>query len=161
MKFGILSNMTLLAVGVLVLPIALSRPAVAALGGDLSSVQADQAKMKGSIRTSQPASSAYTVHEISSPNQVTVREYVSSAGKVFGVAWNGQFRPDLHQVLGDYFSQASQALDAQKSSQHGRRPMRIEQPGLFVEMTGHMRAFSGRAYVPDMLPAGVRAEEVR
>jgi hypothetical protein len=30
-----------------------------------------------------------------------------------------------------------------------------------VEMGGHMRALSGRAYVPDMLPQSVRAEEVR
>jgi hypothetical protein len=30
-----------------------------------------------------------------------------------------------------------------------------------VELDGHMRAYNGRAYVPDLLPAGVRAEEIR
>jgi hypothetical protein len=32
---------------------------------------------------------------------------------------------------------------------------------LVVQMAGHMRLFSGRAYVPQMLPAGVHAEDIR
>jgi len=30
-----------------------------------------------------------------------------------------------------------------------------------VQSGGHMRAYSGWAYAPDLLPAGVRAEEIR
>jgi Protein of unknown function (DUF2844) len=32
---------------------------------------------------------------------------------------------------------------------------------MVVQISGHMRAFLGRAYVPQMLPAGVRAEDIR
>jgi hypothetical protein len=43
----------------------------------------------------------------------------------------------------------------------GRRPLVIEQPGLVVQIGGHPRAFAGRAYVPEMLPTGVRTEDVQ
>jgi hypothetical protein len=43
----------------------------------------------------------------------------------------------------------------------GRKPLMIELPGLVVEQSGHARAFAGRAYVPDMLPTGVRTEEIQ
>jgi len=150
---------TFLQASALALLFVFSHSSFAALGGDFASVQADQAHMKATIRSSQ--AQAYMVHEMESPGHVLIREYVSPQGKVFGVAWNGQFRPDLRQVLGDYYGQYSQAVETKKAAQHGRSPLSISQPGLFVEMTGHMRAFSGRAYVPDMLPQGVRAEEVR
>lgn len=158
MKFGV-SHLTLMAAGALVLPLFFLQPASAALGGDLASVQADGAHMKGTVRSSQ--ASAYTLHEIDAPHHVIVREYISPQGKVFGVAWSGQSRPDLRQVLGDYFEQFSQAEAAQKSAQRGRRPLVIKQTGLVVEMSGHMRAFSGRAYIPDGLPDNVGPGEVQ
>jgi Protein of unknown function (DUF2844) len=37
----------------------------------------------------------------------------------------------------------------------------IKEAGLVVEVSGHPRAFTGRSYVPEMLPPGVRAEEIR
>jgi hypothetical protein len=142
-----------------VLPCVFLQPASAALGGDFASVQADGAQLKGTIRTSQAP--AYTLHEIQMPNRVVVREYMSAEGKVFAVAWNGQFRPDLQQILGKYFDQFSLAVQAQKAGQTGRHPITATQPGLFVELGGHMRALSGRVYLPDMLPQSVRAEDVR
>jgi hypothetical protein len=139
-------------------------PAWGALGGDVTTVQADQLHMQGSIRTS-AATAAYTVHEIQSPAGTVVREYVSSAGesagKVFGVAWQGQWPPDMRQLLGSYFDQYVQAAKAQSSDRFRRRPMMIELPGLVVEVGGHPRAFTGRAFVPGMLPTGIRAEDIR
>jgi hypothetical protein len=32
---------------------------------------------------------------------------------------------------------------------------------LVVQITGHIRAFRGRAYVPQMVPAGVHFEDLR
>ena len=135
-------------------------PAWAALGGDVASVQADQLHMQGSLRTTTTAS--YTVHEIKSATGIVVREYVSSSsGKVFGVAWQGPWPPDMRQLLGNYFEQYVQAAKAQNAARPGRRPLMIEQAGLVVEVGGHPRGFTGRAYVPEMLPAGVQAEEIR
>jgi hypothetical protein len=30
-----------------------------------------------------------------------------------------------------------------------------------VQSSGHMRAFSGKAYLPDAVPAGVASEEIK
>ena len=54
------------ALGAALLIQAFSLPALAALGGDASSVASDQLKMKGMLRTI--AASAYTVHEIQAPS---------------------------------------------------------------------------------------------
>ena len=134
-------------------------PAFAGLGEAASSVQDDQAHMYGTLRTTQ--TQAYTVSEIQSPTGVTVREYISPSGKIFGVAWQGPWPPDMRQILASYFDQYQQAAQSQIRSHAGRRPLMIEQPGLVVQAGGHMRSFAGRAYIPEMLPQGVSAEEVR
>ncbi len=129
----------------------------AELGGDATSVQNDQARMRASVRSVQQAT-AYTRQEIQTPSGTVIREYVSPAGKVFAVSWEGPFLPDLQQLLGSYFDQFSQAVQARGPRRRG--PVLINQPGLVVESGGHMRAFVGRAYVPGMLPEGVRAEDI-
>jgi hypothetical protein len=139
----------------LLLPI----PALASLGGDVTTVQADQAKMQGSLRTT--SNDAYTLHEIQTSTGVAVKEYVSTSGKVFAVTWQGHFHPDLRQLLGAYFEAFTEAEQAQRAQRRGHGPVQIQQAGLVVQVAGHMRAFVGKAYVPQMLPAGVRAEDIR
>jgi hypothetical protein len=139
--------------------IGTSFPAWAALGGDIASVQADQVHMQGTRRVTTAA--AYTVHEIQGASGTGVREYVSSEGKVFAVAWQGPYLPDMRQLLGSSFEQYAQAAKAQRSTRMRRGPRLIEEPGLTVEMSGHPRSFSGRAYIPGMLPQGVPAEDIR
>ena len=133
--------------------------AAASLGGTATTVEADRSRMQASLEMTKK--SQYTVHELHAPNHVVVREFVSPTGMVFGVAWQGPSRPDLQQLLGGYFAHFMQAAQALKEQQPGRRMLRIEEPGLVVESGGHARAFSGRAYVPQMVPAGVEAEEIQ
>jgi Protein of unknown function (DUF2844) len=134
-------------------------PALASLGGDVTTVQADQTKMQGSLRTSN--NNSYTLHEIQSSTGVAVKEYVSTSGKVFAVTWQGPFHPDLRQLLGTYFDQFEQAEQAQRAQRRGHGPVLIQQAGLVIQISGHMRAFVGKAYVPQMLPAGIHAEDIR
>jgi hypothetical protein len=149
-----------LALGATVLVIlATALPAWASLGGDAASIQADQLHMQGSRTTK--AADAYTVHEIQAATGTVVREYLSPEGKVFALAWNGPRLPDLRQVLGSYFEQYRAAVQSQSGPRMARRPVMINQPGLVVQIGGHVGAFSGRAYVPEMLPSGVRAEEIQ
>jgi Protein of unknown function (DUF2844) len=129
----------------------------AALDGDISSIQADQAHMQGSLRVT-PAS-VYTLHEIHAPTGVKVREYLSPGGKVFGVAWDGPTMPDLKQLLGANFEAYAQAAKTQ--NQHGHGPLIVHEGNLIVEIGGRMRFHTGRAYLSDQLPAGVHAEDVR
>ena len=132
---------------------------LASLGGDVTSVRADQAKMQGTVRTS--SGKAYTLHEIQTATGVAVKEYVSPVGKVFAVTWNGPFHPDLRQLLGVYYDEYTQAVQSQRAQRRGRGPLLIQHPGLVVQISGHMRSFAGKAYVPQQLPAGVRAEDIQ
>ncbi len=138
-------------------------PAWAALGGSVATVQADQIHMQGTLRKT--ATASYTVHEIQSASGIVVREYVAtvgeSVGKVFAVAWQGPWPPDMQQLLGNYFDQYVAVAKAQSTARIGRRPLAIEQPGFVMEMRGHPRSFFGRAYLPAQLPSGVSAEDIR
>lgn len=145
--------------GVALLLLAFPLAALAELGGDATSVLADQAHMKANLKTTQ--AEAYTVHEIQAPSGTVVREYVSAAGKVFGVAWKGPFLPDLHQILGASFTPFTEAVQAQKRQRTGHGPVLVQQDALVVKSAGHARNFFGKAYLPELLPQGVSAEEIR
>ena len=146
-------------IGIALLMLALPLPALAALGGDVTSVRQDQAHLKGSLKTTE--ATTYTLHEIKGAAGTVVREYVSPAGEVFGVSWQGPFIPNMQQILGSYFHAFSEAAKAQRAARRGRGPLNIQQPGLVVESSGHMRAYSGRAYDPGKLPQGVTAKDIR
>lgn len=139
--------------------LALPLPLFASLGGDATSVQADQAKLQGTLRTT--TADSYTMHEIQTSTGISVKEYVSPAGRVFAVTWQGAFHPDLRQLLGPYFDPYTQGVQAQRAQRRGHGPLLIQQPGLVVQITGHMRSFLGKAYVPQMLPAGIHVEDLR
>lgn len=136
--------------------LALPFSASATLGENSTSTEIDRASMKATLRML-PAVK-YTVHEIQTPSGTTVREYVSSAGTVFAVAWQGPVMPDLRQALGSYFDRYIEAASVKHA---GHRHLAIREPGLVVQSNGRMRAFSGRAYLPQLLPQGVSVEEIR
>lgn len=153
-------NMMMLLVFATIYALAFPIPATASLGDDVGSVQTDKARMRGIQRSTR--TELYTIHELKASNGTVVREYVSSKKKVFAVAWQGPFIPDLHQLLGRYseqFSQASQARN--KSRPRVRGPLQIQEPGLVVQSGGHMRAYFGKAYLPDQVPQGVNIEEIK
>jgi Protein of unknown function (DUF2844) len=138
------------------LAVLAATPALAALGADVTSVQADLAHMKGAVRVTESA--GFSVHEISTTYGTRVREFSGGDGKVFAVAWDGPVNPDLRQVLGSYYQQFVTAAAAV----HGNhRHLAIEQPGLVVQNNGRMRAFSGRAWVPAMLPQNFSVDQIQ
>jgi len=145
--------------GVALMAFGLCLPALAALGGDLTSVQSDQAHMKASLKTT--AGQTYTLHEIKTEMGTIVHEYASADGKVFAVAWHGPSMPPMEQILGSYFQQFSAGVEAHHAAHVGRSPLNIQQPGLVVQSSGHPRGFFGRAYVPGMLPPGVTPDQIR
>jgi hypothetical protein len=142
-------------------------PAWAALGDNAASVLTDQASMKGTLRSTD--NRTYVLHEITMSSGAKVREFVTPGGAVFGVAWEGQVPPDFQLLLGAYFQQAQQASAAQRAAsqpdgapvRRGRGPTVIETPGLVLYQTGHMRSFHGQAYIPQLVPQGVQASEIR
>jgi hypothetical protein len=133
-----------------------SLPVFAALGADVSTVASDGEKMQGMVRIS--AAQAYSVHEIETPAGTRVREYVSAAGKVFAVAWQGPKMPDLQQTLGVYFKQFSEAPRTRPSD---HKHFAIALPGLVMQSSARMRAYSGRAYVPQLVPQNVSVTDIK
>lgn len=152
-----ISRMSWTCVALLVLVFSL--PALAALGGDVSSVQQDKAQMKGTLKTTQAA--AYTVHEITAPGNIVIKEYVSPAGKVFAIIWHGQFVPNMQQLLGSYYKQFSDAAAAKRETHVRQRSLSVQQPDLVIQNGGHPRAYFGKAYVPSMFPQGVTMDEIQ
>jgi Protein of unknown function (DUF2844) len=145
-----------LSTAILPILLALSGPAAATLGGDEASVAADQVQLHATRRI--VSSPKYTTHEIRLPSGTLIREYVSPQNQVFAVTWEGPLEPDLQQLLGNYFADYMAAA----GGKHTRRgPVLVQEPGLVIQSGGHMRAFSGRAYLPPMLPAGVTADEIQ
>jgi len=136
---------------------ALSTPALAALGEDVASVENDRQHMKAQVRVS-AAPAGYTVHEITTSTGTIVREYVSPAGKVFAVSWNGPLLPDLQQTLGSYFAQYQAAAQAAHA---GHRHLAVERSEVVIHSNGHMRAFHGYAYVPALLPTNLSIADIK
>jgi hypothetical protein len=139
---------------------AIPRTASADLGGDARSVDTDRAKMQGALLRI-VRSDASVVHEMRTATGTTVREYMTSSGTVFAVAWQGPWLPDLRQILGSHFEQYQSAVRAASGSRRSRGSLTINQTGLIVQMTGHERSFAGRAYVPALVPPGLQPESIR
>src|SRR5476649_2319909 len=135
---------TCVAVGVLLLGAA--SVASATLGGDASSVDADRVRLLGALRGITRTNDV-AVHEMQSAAGTVLREYVTSTGTVFGVAWQGPWMPDLRQILGTYFEPYQAAVRATRKARGRRGPIVIDTPDLVMRVSGHQRAFSGTAYL--------------
>ena len=138
--------------------LAAAAPARASLGGTADSVEADR-KALGAVRRATVTRAGYTVEEFES-GAVRVREYVSAAGEVFGIAWNGLAHPDLDRLLGSRAA-AWRAADERTPRLRGRRHRTVAAENVVVEKWGHMRNLQGRAYDPALLPPGVRPDDIR
>lgn len=130
----------------------------ATLGESADSVPADR-KALAAVRHSTTNHGNYSVQEIISDVNV-VREYISPAGIVFAIAWNGLTRPDLSTLLGSYASEYRQAMQ-QTPRKPGRRYSKVRSDRVVVEQWGHMRNLQGRAYVPDLIPPGVSIDDIK
>ena len=131
-------------------------PGFAVLGQYENSVTTDQQRMRAQLH--ETARQGYSVKELGTADGRTVREYVSPAGLVFGVAWQGPTMPNLQQLLGSYFEQLNQAPRPRR--QRGA-PLVVRGKNFVLVSGGHMRSFHGAAYVPSLLPSGIPAEVVR
>ncbi|WP_240655677.1 DUF2844 domain-containing protein [Paraburkholderia phosphatilytica] len=149
-----------------------SSPAHAELGGSpitppagatVSSSQAvsHAASTTGTSAASSSSGSTYTVRTITLGSGTVVREYVSQAGVVFGVAWDGPQMPPLSSLLGSSnFSTYVAGVQAAHKLR-GRGPGDVSQDGLVVHSGGHMGAFSGQAWLQQALPSGVSTSDIQ
>jgi hypothetical protein len=138
-------------------------PALAGLGGaptQAPATAAAPATARAMTAQRPVAYDGYTVNEIRTDAGGVIREYVSSAGVVFGISWRSPVMPDLHELLGDYFPAFEQSAVASRAT--GRRgPIAIDRADLVLQSAGQMRDYRGRAYVPGLLPANVDAGAIQ
>lgn len=128
--------------------------AQAELGGNVTSVQSDQIRMKATLQARVAnVATPYSVHTLSTEIGVIIHEYADAAGTVFAVTWSGPTKPNLRQLLGRYFEPFISASASTKKP--GTGPITINQTDLVVFSGGHPRAFFGSAHVPALVPAGV------
>jgi hypothetical protein len=133
-------------------------PAHAALGGDAASVASDADALHGVIHST--PLQQYDIDEITSENGMRLREFLSRSGVVFAVTWSGPAMPDLEKLLGTSFKTYTAAVAAE-NHRGLKRSLRVATSDLVVESDGHMRAFSGRAYLPALIPPGTSAADLR
>ena len=136
------------------------RPAHAGLGATTASIEPDRASMKGQLRSRSGA--GYSVEEITTPGGL-VREYVSPAGVVFAVSWNGTSMPNLQQAFGTYYTQFQAAVQARRAQQpafRGHNHLEIRTSSLVVHAMGHMRQYFGVAYVPSLMPTNLSISDL-
>ena len=143
--------------GVLLTLILGAAPAWAVLGEPETTVNADGQFLRGVIRDE--VHQGYRLHQITDSNGDVVREYVSPAGEVFGISWQGPYVPSMQQLLGSYFTYLQQHAQSQ-TTRHGGL-LNIQNSDFVFTNGGHMRWYHGRAYVPSLLPTNLSPEVVQ
>ena len=105
------------------------------------------------------AASSYVTRDTTLASGTHVREYVSSNGIVFAVAWDGPFLPNLRELLGKYFD--TLAAESARQPRAGRPHLDVGLPEVVINSGGRMRAFEGSAWIPAQLPAGFAVDTMR
>lgn len=133
-------------------------PAWATLGQSEASVTSDQLHMKSEERVQ--TSQNYRVHELTTAEGSTVREYVSPQGSVFAITWHGRSVPDMDQLLGTYTNNLQTATPAQTKIQR-RRGITVKTGDFVYSNFCHLRTCAGSAYLPKLVPANVSVEAIQ
>ncbi|TDY25573.1 uncharacterized protein DUF2844 [Paraburkholderia sp. BL6665CI2N2] len=131
----------------------------AALGGPPGVRPASQSVLRSAAALNTTAAvTPYTMRASYGADGVTVHEYVLPSNVVFAVTWQGPVRPDMNALLGSYFPNFTSAA-AERA--RGVGPM-IEHNGDFhIESAGRAGRFFGKAYLPRLVPVGVRVEQLQ
>jgi len=147
------------------LVIAASGPAYAQLGATIAIAATGTSSSSNAADATAPvlhqaANSAVQWQESTDANQIRVRQYVSSSGQVYAVSWDGPAMPDIAVLLGTWFDRYRQEASAALPNASGLHSSRVSSSDLMVETAVRLRDFSGRAWLPSALPAGVAAADI-
>lgn len=103
--------------------------------------------------------SLYQIASYQEASVVNIREYIAKDGTVFAVSWKGRFKPDLKLLLGKYYPTLIAAI--MKKPHGGRSPVHLKRRDIVIESSGHPGAFSGRAYLPGLMPGEIKEWEIK
>lgn len=134
-----------------VLPATLAHAALGGAPSDFGGTPVRAARSLAALSGSSGAA-VYTVNQSTLDSGTVVREYTDAAGLVFAVSWTGPTLPDLRTLLGEKFGALKDA--AGKRALAGHSQLATQQDDVVIVSSGHMRAFTGHAWIPSALPAG-------
>ncbi|MCF2132753.1 MULTISPECIES: DUF2844 domain-containing protein [Burkholderiaceae] len=150
--------------------VLVAHDACAALGSApsyASNAASSQATLRAAVAASPSTASGasatttpYTVQQTMLPTGTVVREYIAD-GTVIGIAWSGPQMPEMRTLLGTYFPQYVSDIQMQRRDQGGHGPVWMRSGDLVVHSGGHMGDFSGQAFLPRALPAGMTEADIR
>ena len=149
------------AFAAIALALFVSMPAHAVLGGTVTSIDADQARVAGARRLAAGPQANVRVHSIVRNDGSAIDEYVSASGVVFAISWHTRFKPDLDALLGAHAPAYAVAARRAMVAPGIRRHVVLQEGDLVVDATAHLNAFVGRAYLRSMLPAGMPLDAIR
>jgi hypothetical protein len=152
----LLCRLCIILPALLILPAV--QPAQATLGETAGSVDSD-IKNLSAVRGGETIANSYAVHEYKY-DETAVREYVSTSGIVFAIAWNGFTHPDLALLLGPYLGEYEEAL-RQGAGTGDRSRLEVKTKGVVVQKWGYMRNLQGRVFAPELIPPRVTVDEIR
>ncbi len=140
---------TIFSIFLLALPLA----SQAELGGNLASINQEQ-KTFGSSLSSAPQT-GYTIYTQTINPGLVIKEYLTTNGNVFAVAWKGPNLPNFQVVLGAYYANYLTAL------QNNPRAIFFQDDNIVIESGGMMGGYVGRAYLPKQFPAGITPANIQ
>ncbi len=135
-----------------------SSRAWASLGGRPDSVAVDRAHLSAKLRSE--AVTGRVVHVLTLANGAERREFARSDGMIYAITWQGRARPDLRQLMGPWFA-AYNAQLAEPGAHRERRRVDVRRADLVVHGAGHMGAFWGYAYLPQLAPADFSVTDLK
>lgn len=121
-------------------------------------VAAPRSLLQSSATHAAAPATPYTVREATDANGVTIRQYVLPTNVVFAVTWQGPVRPDMSELLGSYFPNFANPGEGRA---HGIGPMVQHNSAFHIESAGHTGYFFGKAFLPGLVPANVRTEDLQ
>ncbi len=141
--------------------LAWALPSGAELGGEPSRMKPNgQSFMRSGGLANRAAPSSYTTQVQQLDTGTIVNEYITTAGVVFAVSWEGPVLPDLSVLMGSHFNSFRAKADASRTKRNIGTPLHIDDGSLVVHSAGHQRAFFGSAYVPALVPSGLNIRDV-
>jgi hypothetical protein len=88
-----------------------------------------------------------------------INEYTDNNGVIFAITWEGPVPPNLEELLGEHFTAYKDPKNV--VAHHSHSNLAVSDGNLIVQVKGHMRAFTGIAYLKNAIPQGVNVSQIQ